>query len=716
MSILGATRLNNRTPARPAPDEVQRRMDRAVKDAISDYIATNRVDPTSRDLSRLHATSVGTYACALFRADNVASVPMVVKYKGDAIEDDHPLRDLFKKAFNFTELMRRSEIATYYWGRNLLHKRRNTYGVVRDLDWVNPNVYSLDTASLRGLRGFYVYASNLYRVEPISYITLGDSVYMNEIDLQDDFEGVAPAEVAFLQASIAPEIAQTALSTFRNMAIPAGVVQPAEGTNGEAYTEERVGKLIAMLRRVAQGAINAGRTIVTPVRWEWITLQRGLGELAATDLDRNALQAVAIASRLPLELIIPSAANFAQFEGARRTWGHAWLKPRCLWYGGMFTEQVAREFGDDYSVEPDFEAVSFLKEDATTLVKVVREKVEGTLISLYDAQREIGDEPDERLRDLYMVPGVGPVPVSEIRNLWRYKLTIAPSVFNAGVIPGNPIPYTPQVTEQTVAAEEVSDQPAMLAPRPTRAFIPESAYRELKNWQLVAERKGKAHPFKAEALPAAVAAYVRLALDDDETIEAVFAEAKAYYGSTGTREHFKREVFRIINAANQDETSRRAFGGAMRAALRRYGLQAFIDGMNDGGLEVESLSTDDLDIFRAWQSESSDYVTNLGASLYQGGVVLDDAEVSRRAELWCNKSLDDVYFAGLRIGGPSKRATWRRDDLKDSCDTCKFRDGQTKTVDEWGREGFPRDRRLDCGGWECGCELYDMNGRRIGAR
>jgi len=41
---------------------------------------------------------------------------------------------------------------------------------------------------------------------------------------------------------------------------------------------------------------------------------------------------------------------------------------------------------------------------------------------------------------------------------------------------------------------------------------------------------------------------------------------------------------------------------------------------------------------------------------------------------------------------------------------------QTKTIDEWGKVGFPRDRRLPCGGWKCDCQIFDEKGNKIGAR
>jgi HK97 family phage portal protein len=237
--------------------------------------------------------------------------------------------------------------------------------------------------------------------------------------------------------------------------------------------------------------------------------------------------------------------------------------------------------------------------------------------------------------------------------------------------------------------------------------------RELKNREIIVRRKGWDHPFRYEALPQLVRDLLQVAAGED--VDAAFADAGLMltrsYGST--RAEFQIEVARLITAANADETSRRAFAGALRAALRRSGLMAFRDGMESGGYSPESFSPDEITLFRAWLAESSDYVTNLGDSLFKQG---DTPDSEFRSELWANKSLDDIYYAGLRIGAPDQLATWKLGGTIDHCDSCATRNGQSATIDAWGKVGFPRDRRLDCGGWRCDCDLFDAQGRRIGAR
>lgn len=190
------------------------------------------------------------------------------------------------------------------------------------------------------------------------------------------------------------------------------------------------------------------------------------------------------------------------------------------------------------------------------------------------------------------------------------------------------------------------------------------------------------------------------------------AESEKEYSST--RASFQADVLRLIEAARADEATRRQFAASLRATARRSGLRAIDDAFVAAGVEQESLSDDMLTLFRAWELETSGYITSFGTELFQQGGI-SDAEVPLRVEMWSNKSLDDIFYTALREAAPAKKATWKTNPLKEHCETCVSRNGQTKALRDWGKVGFPKDRRLDCGGWLCGCSLVDKDGNRIGA-
>lgn len=700
------------------------KLDNAVKSAISNYIATNRVDATSRDLTRLYATSSTAGACADLRAESVSSVPMRLKSRktGELAEEDHPLNAIFGGRYAFQDTMRRSELSMYFWGRNLLQKNRNAFYLTKGLTWVNPNIYSLDTLHTSGLRGFRVYASSLYKIEPVSYIPLQDSVYMHEVDFDDDYEGVSPIERAFLEASGEVELAQTILAVFRNMAIPAAIAQPAQDSKPSEASRNH---LVNTLKRMVQGTINAGRTIVSPDRWEWIQLQNPLKDQSLDIVAANARKSIAIASRVPLELIEPSAANYATFEGARRAWGNSWLVPRVKWYAAVFTEQLAREYGSDWEIVPDFDDVPFLKEDEAARVNVITAKLNATVITIGQARKELGDktDPDPVLDTLYLVQGI-PVPKSVLPTLWQYHFAPAqPPPTNGGFGAfGGGLGQVPAISGTSALAPAIEAQTPdlQLLPRPSETAIPalpapasavvsKEAALELKNWSIVIGRKGRDYPFKSLVLPQDARDYVQVALFDGDDESDVFAVArdvltegvKAY---DDTRQAFIAEMRNIIAQGQASEVSRQKFGGQVRSIVRRYGLRAMRDGMRTVGYNPESFSMEELAKFRAYQEEQSGYISKFASEVFKVGI--SEAEVAIRADMWANVTLEKARELGILLGKPNQMMMWVLGNTGEHCVDCVRLNGQVHTMKEWLDSGYtPTSGLTECHSYNCLCEL-----------
>jgi len=874
----------------------------AIKSAMQQYVAANRIDATSHELTQLYATSVTLGQVADFRGNMIAQIPMRVKINGKIVDEKNPIYSIFRRGAGYSDLAKRTEITMIFWGRNLLWKDRNAFNVPRKLTWINPNIYMLDVYSMHGLRGFRLMQARGYSndLPDERYIDLEDAVYVHGIDFDDDFDGVGEAERAFLEASVEPERAQTLISTFRNMGIPAGIVQPTEG-GGDMKPEERSG-LAGMLRRVTEGAQNAGRTIVSARRYEWRQMQSALKDMDLSPIAREARESICFALGVPMSLIQSNSSSYAELEGLRRVWAHAWLVPRAEWYAQELTEQLGRDpfliraVGGDIVIEPDLDAVPFLKEDAASRVNVVNAKVMGGLMSLYDAQVAAGEKPRDEFRDLYNVPGIGVLPAAEVMNVWREKiLPTPPSSFGAllgstssappqvddapRVLPDQPkdveaalgvpapqkavskaayvtIPladhddllvaqyklrralegvdgvewqspatfhitlvyseYVPDVMLQSVIAA-LRTQPALLQcdieggalgvfesgderalcvqvhvgdevralqaavyaafderhvplsayseaaawkPHITLAYfpreidvpdvrvglhahvskiqisradhehvatmtlarrlgdlavkskIPDAQRKELTDWRRIVARKSAAYAFETVELPGMVAAMIRMALEDGEPPGDVFDEAEAWLAGFGVKSYedtsaaFVQEMIRIIGEGQRSEVSRQKFGGQMRSALRRYGLIAFSDGRAAEGGDIESISIDELKVFRAWQAETSAFITGFGAEIFKEGGI-NDAEIAIRADMWADKSLRDVRYRGAALVAPKKLKRWKRNPAKDSCDDCLARDGQVMTFEEWEQIGLPGDQRLACHGFFCGCTLED---------
>lgn len=236
---------------------------------------------------------------------------------------------------------------------------------------------------------------------------------------------------------------------------------------------------------------------------------------------------------------------------------------------------------------------------------------------------------------------------------------------------------------------------------------------ELYQWERAVTRKGRGYNFTSRSIHGLIDAYIRLSLEDEDVEpDAVFSEARAWLvrNYRETRISYQDEIRAAIERARADAVSARKFDGEMNSIVRRFGLQTVYDAYTDGGNPIESLSQDDLTLFRAWQQETKDYIRNFKNELFKEGGI-SAAEVEVRVALWANKTLDDLFYTMLRQAAPQLEVTWYRNPDAESCPDCLERDRRTLTLDEWGKIGFPRDRRLSCGGWQCACILRDKDGK-----
>lgn len=676
---------------------IQANSPQALKAELDRFIATAQPQATSADLTNLYATAPAVYAAANYRANNIAAVKMIVKDNdGNVLPPDHVAVRPFERGYY--QFMQRSELANYFWGRNLLYKQRNLLNKPMALRWVNPNLYQLDTTSSEGLRRFRIMRSgyNYENVTDERYIERQDAVYQHGVDFGDDYDGVSEAEVAFLAGGMSVEMSTTVLAFFRNRAIPAAVAQPDKDSKN--ISEEDKNALVAFLRRTFMGAINAGRTLVSRSRWEWITLQQNFDDLAMPELIKNAREDVFLVSGVPMVLLISGASSYAEFEGARRSWLQNWLVPRLWWYASAFTEQLVREFGN-YTVEPDLNAIPGLKEDAATRTNVVNAQVQGGYLTLYDAQKANELEPDEALEGFYLINGV----LYHRNQLNALKQPATP--LQLDTLP----PTTPTQDAPAQAPQQVDDTVPVLPPRPKSAgyVLSDEVFTELKNWERVTARKGAKHAFECRWVRVDVEERLvaRLAeAAEPEAMRAAFAYARelsAQKALTSTRLDFEMEFGDILTEARAENIDRRRFSTLIRSVLRKYARSAYRDGLIDGGVIDGRLTDEDEATLGLFIAEQGQYVTELGEVLFKGDGV-SDAQADIKSELWWNKSVYPAYQKGLLSADANGLYEFAGDDGEESCADCKKLKGQVHRYRDWARKNLiPPSASFECEGWQC---------------
>lgn len=668
------------------------------------------VEVSQRDIADLYATSVFLYACANFWADAVSGAKWIAYKDGLQVGDEHPLQKLLN---NSGDLMRRSELTRIMFGRNLIRKERNLQQRVYYLKWVNPLIYRLDIGS-EGLEGYKLYPSR-YHVEVADYIEPRDAIYSNEIDFEDDYDGIAPAEVAFLQASSEVELGTTTLAWFRNSLFMGGIFQPASDTPAGADYKGAVQPFIELLKNLFQGSQNAGRTLVQSLRWEYTQLQQDFDKVSLSTTYESIRQNVSIATGVPVEFITTGQANYAEIQGKINLWYQLRLTPVLKRYAEDFTRQLAVEFGDGFTVEPDISEL--LRIDDGTKLELVERKVNAALISLFDAQKELGNKsPDSNLLGLYMVQGV-PVPASELKNLWRYQYAGGNgfSNYNISPLPDSGGSIAPSTTPLLPASEEQN-------------FIPDGQFKELKDWQKLVSRKGADYAFKSSQLPQDVANFIQWGLVIDAPLEDVFASAEAMLkgvederylvdsfeavkrGSKDasksideTRAKWKAAIRPVFNELANGEVGQARAMVIMHREIERFGRMAYLDGLVDGGIPDAQMSLRDFTALSSLFTQQKQYASSFIKAVLKDG--LSEAQIASKPDIWFNGSILPFFYEGQRNGIDNPNEIWGMDVTKENCNSCVKLNGQIHRRSSWNeKQLYPNSPRLLCGaGKECGC-------------
>lgn len=190
------------------------------------------------------------------------------------------------------------------------------------------------------------------------------------------------------------------------------------------------------------------------------------------------------------------------------------------------------------------------------------------------------------------------------------------------------------------------------------------------------------------------------------------AAAKAW---EDTRSEFVTLVMDTIEAARGGDMAKRRFSTIMRAHLRRLGLAAFRDGLEEGGVNPDDMDDRDQAALQEWIRIQSPYVTNFANRVFDQG--LSDAQVAIHAEMWGNKSLRDALQLGQASAAWNQVFEWVLGPTEESCPDCLRLATQRHRMRDWRRTGWlPGAIKLACHGFNCLCKLVLAAGKRSRGR
>lgn len=185
-----------------------------------------------------------------------------------------------------------------------------------------------------------------------------------------------------------------------------------------------------------------------------------------------------------------------------------------------------------------------------------------------------------------------------------------------------------------------------------------------------------------------------------------------------TRLDFSSAFGDLIAGALEDSVTRRRFGTVARALLKRYGQQAYKDGLKDGGVNLadgEGLDDDDLTQLADWLAVQSEYVTAFADKLFSEQPGFEN--INNKVTLWANKSLSEAYQLGLESADKNGMYEFVGDDGEESCADCKRLKNQIHRLKDWNKKNLnPRKSGFagECGGWRCNHYLEKTSSRASG--
>lgn len=279
--------------------------------------------------------------------------------------------------------------------------------------------------------------------------------------------------------------------------------------------------------------------------------------------------------------------------------------------------------------------------------------------------------------------------------------------------------------------ETIDSQPAGAEGQVPR----EPALDELRAWRraTLAHGREKGLRFVCHHLSAEVQAVLRAELaacDGSKTALAMlFNNARARlersdeaptYASgksiQSTRLGFEAAFSDMLRAVVDEQMDRRRFGTVLRALLRKFGAQAYRDGLIDGGLDDGVLDDDDQATLNQLLAEQSAYVTAIGDRLFREDGRFE-AQDSAKPLLWWNKSVVPLYQAGRLSADKNGLYEFAGEDGAESCATCQRLKGQRHRLKDWARHNLiPPGEAPDfeCGGWQCKHQLIKVTGQARG--
>lgn len=264
-------------------------------------------------------------------------------------------------------------------------------------------------------------------------------------------------------------------------------------------------------------------------------------------------------------------------------------------------------------------------------------------------------------------------------------------------------------------------------PAPVTPAVPaqKSIEDELAAWEKCAKNNhAKAiERFEVHTIPAPLAELIRGSLETGIAVKDVFASARerlAGKAIQATRLDFENTFADLLAEAVRDNIDRRTFAASLRSLLNTTGRKAYMDGLKDGGVDITDyaeLDDEDKTAIAELLAEQSQFVTNIGATIYKGDGI-DTTQLDGKPALWFTGSVKPFYDTALTNADRNGMyEVVRKGATEDPCPECEAMEGQIHRRKDYARKNLlfaTVGQATTCEGWECAHVLVRTTGKARG--
>ena len=680
------------------------------------YSPYNNAPITSSPAGYAYASIVSVWAmrCIEIRSKAVSRMDWYVKSRktGKKI-DNHPLEVALQRSPQ--RIMRKWEWSQMVWGETFLWPRRNDDSYYSDIKWLNNLGVEVDTSTgtIRQFQYTPTYGGTAHNFKP------SQIAYFYTDNPFDDLRGLSKFESVLLEVGIDKDITRVTKAFYANDTRVGLMLIPENDLN---VTDAKA--FIEFWKDNFQGPANAGKPVLMPHNIKEVKEIQRAPTPDDVELRESTRREICAAFGVPMS--IAGAWDDANYQSApeqRKSLYEETVIPECEDIARDGTQRLLPFFGNPETEEIDFDATKIMalieNQDEKANIANARLTSGGITLNEYREQMELEPIPQG---NVYYIPSnarvipasqlgqVGNEPEPQRMQIETPRMTPPPQP----QLPAPPPEPTKHVHEDVIDVELDFDDDNRLAELDawerfatnrigksnSRLFEPVLTRGDLGDWLL-------------EAVPACA---------DKDAVKALFNQARervAVKAIQATRLDFETDFEDLLRAARKGDLDRRGWAARVRRDLRKYGEQAFRDGLEDGGVVLEPgepLSSEDAATVAELAASQSQYVTELGSVLFRDDGISND-QASLKPTQWFNKSVMPFYDAAGVSADRNAMKEFAGNDGAESCATCTRLKGQRHRYKDWARKEFlpPYGAHLDCAdGGLCQHQLVTVFGKARG--